>query len=61
MICSLHQAAGITTVMITHDRTEAQAMADRVAVTIDGRLRQVGPPTEVFQHPVDEAVSAFLR
>lgn len=59
-ICSLQRATGITTVLVTHDQDEAHEMADLVAVMIDGRVRQVGPPDEVFESPADDAVARFL-
>lgn len=49
----------VTTVLVTHDRNEAVALADRVAVLIDGRIRQIGLPREVFSSPADEAVASF--
>ncbi len=53
-------AAGVATILVTHDRDEALALADRVAVLIDGRIRQQGDAEEVFTRPVDESVAAFL-
>ncbi|MBI2868465.1 MAG: ABC transporter ATP-binding protein [Chloroflexi bacterium] len=50
----------VTTVMVTHDRNEAAALADRAAVLIEGRIRQIGSPEEVFACPADEAVAGFL-
>ena len=50
----------VTTVLVTHDRDEALRLADTVAVLIDGELRQIGPPAEVFGAPADEAVAAFV-
>jgi molybdopterin-binding protein len=50
----------VATVLVTHDRGEAQALADRVAVLIAGALRQVGPTTAVFQAPVAEDVARFV-
>jgi molybdopterin-binding protein len=50
----------VATVLVTHDRWEAQALADRVAVLIGGTLRQVGPTTAVFQAPVAEEVARFV-
>ncbi|NPA91262.1 MAG: ABC transporter ATP-binding protein [Chloroflexi bacterium] len=49
-----------TVFLVTHDREEARALADRVAVLMEGRIRQLGPVEEVFTRPVDEAVAAFV-
>lgn len=51
---------GVTTVFVTHDRDEAVRLAHRVAVLLEGRLRQVGPVSEVFAAPADEEVAAFV-
>ena len=51
----------VTTVMVTHDRNEALALAHRVAVLIDGNIRQIGTPNEVFSHPADEQVAGFVE
>jgi len=51
----------ITTVMVTHDRNEAIALADRVIVLMNGRISQTGTPGEVFSAPVDEAVAGFVE
>ena len=50
----------VATVLVTHDRGEAQALADRVAVLIDGRLRQVDDTATVFQAPASEEVARFV-
>lgn len=47
----------IPTLLVTHDRTEALLLADRVVVLIDGTVRQVGSPTEVFDRPGDPDVA----
>jgi len=49
--------AGVPAILVTHDRAEALALGDRIAVLADGRLRQVGPPEEVFGAPADERVA----
>ena len=59
-ICSLQRARSITSVIVTHDRSEALAMADDLAVMIDGRIRQFGPVADVLDHPVDDDVAFFL-
>ena len=47
----------IPSVVVTHDRAEALALGDRVAVVVDGAIRQVGPADEVFSRPVDVHVA----
>jgi len=50
----------LTSIFITHDLDEALLLGDRVAVLLAGRLRQVGPPEEVFASPADADVAAFV-
>ena len=50
----------VTTVLVTHDRGEARALADRVAVLIGGRLAQVDTAARVFSAPMSEAVARFV-
>ncbi len=57
---SLLVETGLTTLFITHDRDEAIFLGDRVAVLLDGSLRQVGTPQEVFAAPLDPQVAAFV-
>ncbi len=46
---ALHKKLGLTTIMITHDMTEALLLADRVAVMRSGRLLSVGTPAELAE------------
>ncbi|MBE9473527.1 MAG: ABC transporter ATP-binding protein [Chloroflexi bacterium] len=49
-----------TTIFITHDQEQALSIGDRVAVFLDGRMRQVGSPQSVFSSPIDSDVADFL-
>ncbi|HEY5990492.1 MAG TPA: sn-glycerol-3-phosphate ABC transporter ATP-binding protein UgpC [Streptosporangiaceae bacterium] len=49
-----------TTIYVTHDQVEAMTLGDRVAVLKDGRLQQVATPTELFNHPANLFVAAFI-
>ncbi len=51
----------ITCVHVTHEQSEAFAIADRIAILSDGRVLQVGEPEEVFYRPSNRAVAEFLR
>jgi len=53
-------ARRVATVFVTHDRGEALRLGDRIAVLMDGKVRQVGSPAEVFSSPVDGEVAAFV-
>jgi len=57
---ALLQTTGTPAILVTHDRTEALALGDTVAVVIGGRVRQVGPVSDVFSHPADAAIAASL-
>ena len=59
-ICRVQRAVSITTVFVTHDQGEALAVADRLALLIEGRLRQVGTPSDFLQHPLDADVARFF-
>ncbi len=50
----------IPTVMVTHDRTEALTLGDRIVLLVDGRVRQTGSPEQVFDRPTDPAVAAVV-
>jgi molybdate transport system ATP-binding protein len=50
----------IPTVLVTHDRVDALALGDRLAVLSDGRVRQVGPIEDVFSRPADVAVARVV-
>ena len=56
----LHRETGATVVYVTHDQGEALSLGERVAVLDGGRLRQVGAPDEVYEHPADRVVARFI-
>src|SRR6202035_3865668 len=58
-ISSLVRTAGATTIYITHDQSEAFALADRVGVLDGGRLVQLGSPEEIYASPATAFVARF--
>ena len=56
----IQHEVGITFIYVTHDQDEAMTMSDRLAVMRDGRVEQVGPPTEVYEQPATRFVAEFL-
>ncbi|MBV8349010.1 MAG: TOBE-like domain-containing protein [Mycolicibacterium sp.] len=56
----LHDEVHVTTVLVTHDQSEALDVADRIAVLNKGRIEQIGSPTEVYDSPANEFVMSFL-
>ncbi|MES2877025.1 MAG: ABC transporter ATP-binding protein [Pseudomonadota bacterium] len=59
-VSKILSAAGITTILVTHDQAEALSFADQVAVMRDGQLAQVGRPLDLYLRPTDPATASFL-
>ncbi|MBP0445296.1 ABC transporter ATP-binding protein [Roseomonas sp. SSH11] len=59
-IVAIHRAAGVATVYVTHDQSEALTMADRVAVMQAGEILQVASPAEIYADPQDLRVATFI-
>lgn len=59
-IRDIQRKVSITTIMVTHDQSEALLMADRVAVMDSGRIARIGKPYEVYENPGSAFVSDFL-
>jgi len=59
-LVTLTRREGLTTVHVTHDRTEALAIADRVVVLGEGRIQQVATPQELVSRPATAEVAAFI-
>ena len=56
----LQRELGVTTVYVTHDQAEALALADRMAVMDQGRIRQLDTPSNCFLRPANTFVAAFI-
>jgi iron(III) transport system ATP-binding protein len=59
-IRSLQRSLGVTTIMVTHDQEEALSVADRIVVMNQGRIEQVGTPTQVYREPATPFVADFV-
>jgi len=57
---TLQEEVGITFVYVTHDQEEALTMSDRIAVMSNGRVEQIGPPSDVYESPATAYVADFL-
>jgi spermidine/putrescine transport system ATP-binding protein len=57
---AVQREVGITFVYVTHDQEEALTMSDRIAVLAEGRVEQVGAPTEIYSAPATTFVAGFL-
>jgi putative spermidine/putrescine transport system ATP-binding protein len=56
----IQRTVGTTTVLVTHDQSEAMALSDRIVVMNHGRAEQVGPPHEAYERPATPFVASFL-
>ena len=59
-IARIHRELGLTIIFVTHDQEEALALSDRIAVFNEGRLEQVGTPSELYDRPSTLFVARFL-
>ena len=59
-IKELQRKLGFTAVYVTHDQTEAMAIADRIAIMEKGVLRQVGSPRDIYERPANAFVAGFM-
>ncbi|MET0681736.1 MAG: ABC transporter ATP-binding protein [Casimicrobiaceae bacterium] len=55
-----HERTGTTMIYITHDQTEAMALADRIAVMDKGRVLQFASPSQLYREPADATVAKFI-
>ncbi len=56
----IQKSLGITAVYVTHDRVEAMSLSDRVIVMKDGRIRQIGSPSVIYEQPDSVFVAGFV-
>ncbi len=56
----IQQYLGITSVYVTHDQIEAMTISDRIVVMNEGRIEQVGTPTETYRYPQSRFVADFI-
>jgi putative spermidine/putrescine transport system ATP-binding protein len=59
-IRTLQRELGITTIYVTHDQEEALSMSDRIVVMSEGRMEQVGTPSEIYNRPATRFVASFV-
>ncbi|MDR1626865.1 MAG: ABC transporter ATP-binding protein [Spirochaetia bacterium] len=57
---TIHDKTGITFIYVTHDQQEALSVSDHIAVMNEGRIVQVGNPTEIYESPADVFVANFI-
>lgn len=57
---NLQSSLGLTTIFITHDQEEALVMSDRIAVMVEGSIRQFGTPEDLYYRPKSIAVASFV-
>jgi putative spermidine/putrescine transport system ATP-binding protein/spermidine/putrescine transport system ATP-binding protein len=59
-IKEIQRELGVTTIFVTHDQSEALSLSDRIAVIVEGRIRQLGKPEEIYRYPADRFVASFV-
>jgi ABC-type Fe3+/spermidine/putrescine transport system ATPase subunit len=59
-LSQIHREIGTTFVYVTHDQEEAMSMATRIAVMNEGRVEQIGEPSEIYYRPTSRFVADFI-
>ncbi len=59
-LVNIQETLGVTFIMVTHDQEEAMTIATRIGVMEEGRIRQVGTPTEIYEYPNSLYVADFI-
>ena len=56
----MHQKLGITFIYVTHDQEEALTLSDTIVVMSEGRIQQIGTPTDIYNEPINSFVADFI-
>lgn len=56
----MHKSLGITFVYVTHDQEEALTLSDTIVVMSEGRIQQIGTPTDIYNEPINSFVAGFI-
>lgn len=56
----MHKKLGITFIYVTHDQEEALTLSDRVVVMNEGKIQQIGSPSDVYNEPINSFVADFI-
>ncbi|MHA6642752.1 ABC transporter ATP-binding protein [Mesorhizobium sp. A623] len=56
----IHKTVGVTVIYVTHDQSEALTMSDRIAIMNEGRIDQIGSPSDLYDRPTSRFVADFL-
>jgi putrescine transport system ATP-binding protein len=59
-LMNIQERTGVTFIVVTHDQEEAMTLSDRIAVMDRGQVKQIGPPTEVYEKPNSRFVAGFI-
>ncbi len=59
-IKAMHKKLGISFLYVTHDQEEALTLSDRIVVMSEGKIQQIGSPTEIYNEPINSFVADFI-
>jgi len=60
VIRHIQQQTGVTTLLVTHDQEDALQIADHIMILANGQLQQIGTSAELYRHPHNQTVAAFI-